>query len=156
MPDDKAGSTERVLADYREKGFVGEVGFGDAPAILVVDLILGFTRPESPLGSDLDSVVGSVGIHTLAVHVVKPRTVAVICRIAADPVFAGETAQIDFTPRRDRSVGVIKRYSINRGRRTASPISTAGAANKRATHPATTTGVGAADATIVAVADVFR
>ncbi len=57
MTDDKARSTEGVLADYRDKGFVREVGFGDSPAILVVDLILGFTRPESPLGSDLDSVV---------------------------------------------------------------------------------------------------
>ena len=57
MPDDKKRSSEEVLEDYQARGFVGDVGFGDSPAILVVDLILGFTQPDSPLGADLDSVV---------------------------------------------------------------------------------------------------
>ena len=46
------------LADLHEqlsaKGFAGRVGFGARPAVLVVDLIRGFTDTACPLGSDLD------------------------------------------------------------------------------------------------------
>lgn len=48
---------ERVLAEYREKGLAEELGFGMRPAVLVIDLIRGFTDPDSPLGSDLDREV---------------------------------------------------------------------------------------------------
>ncbi len=41
------------------KGFGGGAGFGSRPAVLVVDLLEGFTDPSSPLGSDLDAVVES-------------------------------------------------------------------------------------------------
>ena len=41
-------------AFYRERGFGGAAGFGRRPALLVVDLVNGFTDPSSPLGSDLD------------------------------------------------------------------------------------------------------
>ncbi len=44
-------------AFYRERGFGGTAGFGRRPALLVIDLVNGFTDPASPLGSDLDSVV---------------------------------------------------------------------------------------------------
>jgi maleamate amidohydrolase len=36
------------------EGFGGRGGFGRRPALIVVDMTLGFTDPESPLGSDLD------------------------------------------------------------------------------------------------------
>ena len=36
------------------EGFGGRGGFGRRPALIVVDMSLGFTDPESPLGSDLD------------------------------------------------------------------------------------------------------
>lgn len=39
------------------EGFGGRGGFGHRPALIVVDMTLGFTDPESPLGSDLDGVV---------------------------------------------------------------------------------------------------
>jgi maleamate amidohydrolase len=49
------------LAELHErlsaKGFAGRVGFGERPAVLVVDLIRGFTDPACPLGSDLDAEV---------------------------------------------------------------------------------------------------
>jgi nicotinamidase-related amidase len=41
------------------QGFGGDLGFGARPAVVVVDLVNGFTDPESPLGSDLDAVVES-------------------------------------------------------------------------------------------------
>jgi len=46
-----------ILEEYRKHGLAGRVGFGRRPAIIVVDLIRGFTDPTSPLGSDLDTVV---------------------------------------------------------------------------------------------------
>ena len=41
-------------------GFHGRAGFGDRPALLVVDLNVAFTDPRSPLACDLDDVVGAV------------------------------------------------------------------------------------------------
>ena len=41
-------------------GFHGRAGFGERPALLVVDLNVAFTNPESPLACDLDAVVGAV------------------------------------------------------------------------------------------------
>jgi len=41
------------------EGFGGDLGFGASPAVVVVDLVNGFTDPESPLGADLDAVVES-------------------------------------------------------------------------------------------------
>jgi nicotinamidase-related amidase len=40
-------------------GFGGGAGFGSRPAVLVVDLLKGFTDTESPLGANLDVVVES-------------------------------------------------------------------------------------------------
>lgn len=43
----------------RDKGFAGRVGFGDRPAVLVVDLVRGFTDPSSPLGHDFSTEVAA-------------------------------------------------------------------------------------------------
>ncbi len=44
----------------RLAGFHGRTGVGERPALVVVDLSLGFTDPESPLACELDDVVGAV------------------------------------------------------------------------------------------------
>lgn len=54
-----ARSWDEILAAYRARGLGGRVGFGRRPAVLVVDLIRGFTDPSSPLGSDLDEEVAA-------------------------------------------------------------------------------------------------
>lgn len=41
-----------LSAFYRDRGLMGRVGFGERPAVLVVDYIKGFTDPDSPLGAD--------------------------------------------------------------------------------------------------------
>lgn len=46
-------------ADYAEKGLGARVGWGERPALVVVDLSNGFTDPSSPLGGDLSSVLGA-------------------------------------------------------------------------------------------------
>jgi nicotinamidase-related amidase len=45
---------------YVKKGFAARVGFGRRPALLVIDMIKGFTDLECPLASDLDSQVESI------------------------------------------------------------------------------------------------
>jgi maleamate amidohydrolase len=42
------------------EGFGERGGFGHRPALIVVDMTLGFTDPESPLGSDLDGPVEAI------------------------------------------------------------------------------------------------
>ena len=42
---------------YHERGWGGAVGFGERPALVVIDLALGWTGGSSPMTSNLDSVV---------------------------------------------------------------------------------------------------
>jgi maleamate amidohydrolase len=42
-------------------GFHGRSGFGRRPALVVVDVNVGFTDPASPLVCDLDEVIGAIG-----------------------------------------------------------------------------------------------
>ena len=51
---------DEILADYRRKGLAAELGFGERPAVLVIDIILGFTDPESPLAADLEAQVKAI------------------------------------------------------------------------------------------------
>jgi maleamate amidohydrolase len=44
----------------RHEGFHGRAGFGSRPALIVVDVNLGFTDPASPLACDLESVVAAI------------------------------------------------------------------------------------------------
>jgi nicotinamidase-related amidase len=43
-----------------EAGFHGRAGFGERPALIVVDVNVGFTDPASPLHCDLDGVVEAI------------------------------------------------------------------------------------------------
>lgn len=44
---------------YQQRGFSSRVGFGERPALLVIDFIKGFTDTNCPLGSNLDSEVSA-------------------------------------------------------------------------------------------------
>jgi nicotinamidase-related amidase len=51
----------------RLPGFHGRgAGLGERPALVVVDMSVGFTDPESPLACDLEHVVGAVGLLVAA------------------------------------------------------------------------------------------
>ena len=39
---------------FRERGFGLKIGFGARPALIVIDMLMGFTNPDMPLGSNLD------------------------------------------------------------------------------------------------------
>ena len=44
----------------RHAGFHGRVGFGERPALLVIDVNVGFTDPASPLQCDLEDAVAAI------------------------------------------------------------------------------------------------
>jgi nicotinamidase-related amidase len=44
----------------RHAGFHGRSGFGRRPALIVIDVNVGFTAPESPLVCDLEEVVAAI------------------------------------------------------------------------------------------------
>ena len=61
--------------EYRKgTGFHGRVGFGERPAILVVDMNLASTDPRSPSGTDMSSCIDAIN-QTIAVarHTGAPR-----------------------------------------------------------------------------------
>jgi maleamate amidohydrolase len=51
---------ERLHAEFADKGIGGRVGFGDRAALVVVDMIIGFTDPASPLGSDAPETIAEI------------------------------------------------------------------------------------------------
>jgi maleamate amidohydrolase len=63
MNDELDRLAREHLAELHERlsarGFGGRMGFGARPAVLVVDLIRGFTDLRSPLASDLDAQVAN-------------------------------------------------------------------------------------------------
>jgi maleamate amidohydrolase len=40
---------------FKSRGFGQTIGFGERPALIVIDMINAFTRPEQPLGADLST-----------------------------------------------------------------------------------------------------
>lgn len=44
---------------YQQRGFGNKVGFGEKPALLVIDFIKGFTDTSCPLGSNLDAEISA-------------------------------------------------------------------------------------------------
>jgi nicotinamidase-related amidase len=46
------------MSDF--EGFAGKVGWGEKPALLVIDMCVGFTHPDSPLACESDSVSDAI------------------------------------------------------------------------------------------------
>ncbi|MBV9120813.1 MAG: isochorismatase family protein [Chloroflexi bacterium] len=44
---------------FRERGFGLRIGFGSQPALVVIDMVKGFTDPAMPLGANLDDEVAA-------------------------------------------------------------------------------------------------
>ena len=45
----------RLRDEFKAKGLGGRIGYGEKPALLIVDLITGFTDSRSPLSGELES-----------------------------------------------------------------------------------------------------
>ena len=46
---------------FRQRGFGQKIGFGERPALIVIDMIKAFTKPDMPLGANLDSQLAAQG-----------------------------------------------------------------------------------------------
>jgi maleamate amidohydrolase len=61
LPDELRGPLLAHLAElrrrYLERGWAGRVGFGQRPALIVIDLARFWTEPARQIGSDLDFVI---------------------------------------------------------------------------------------------------
>ena len=61
LPDEIREPLLKHLSDLREKyikmDWAGRVGFGERPAVIVIDLGVYWTRPGTNIGSNLDSIV---------------------------------------------------------------------------------------------------
>lgn len=53
------------------RGFGGVMGFGDAAALLVIDMMVGFTNPKLPLGSNLDAELENINRLVVAAEANK-------------------------------------------------------------------------------------
>jgi maleamate amidohydrolase len=51
------GHLEELRRGFESRGQGGRVGFGERPAVIVIDLALGWTDPKFAMGTDLESVV---------------------------------------------------------------------------------------------------
>lgn len=45
---------------FRQRGFGMRIGFGQAPAVIVIDIVKAFTDPERTLGADLDQEIAAI------------------------------------------------------------------------------------------------
>ena len=68
-----AGSSEAEF--FRQRGFGQKLGFGQRPAVLIVDMANAFTNPAMPLGAKLDSQLEAIQGLLRAAH---DRSVPVI------------------------------------------------------------------------------
>jgi nicotinamidase-related amidase len=77
-------STEDKHTIYRRAQLGHRLGYGQRPAVAVIDLQLGFTRPEkSPLAGNLD---GTVAATNKVIAVARPKNVPVIFTVVGyDP-----------------------------------------------------------------------
>src|SRR4249919_3575528 len=76
-----AGRERRVTSGkddeefFRQRGFGIKMGFGERPALIVIDMIKGFTDSNMPLGANLDTQIAA---QTPLVEVAHERGIPVI------------------------------------------------------------------------------
>lgn len=66
MASANAGSSDAEF--FRQRGFGQKLGFGQRPALLVVDMVNAFTNPAMPLGAKLDSQMEAIQLLLRAAH----------------------------------------------------------------------------------------
>jgi nicotinamidase-related amidase len=55
-------------AFFRQRGFGLKIGFGERPALIVIDMINAFTNPDMMLGADLDRQIAATNPLLAAAH----------------------------------------------------------------------------------------
>lgn len=115
----KDPSATRAL--YRQKGLAGRVGFGERPALLVVDFSVGFTDPASPLGADLDREVAATATLLAAARTARIpvhfTTIAFVENPTDGGAFAKKIPSLAGLREGSRWVGIDPRLAPRAGER---------------------------------------
>jgi len=83
-------NTSSELEFFQKRGFGGAVGFGERPALLVVDIMRAFTDEDMPLGSDLSSQIEQINTLLDTAHAANiPTFFSIVCYDDADCRDAG-------------------------------------------------------------------
>ncbi len=119
---------ERLRTEFKAKGLGGRVGFGTRPAVIVVDLITGFTDARSPLAGNLDpqleatrTLLGSARSHgvpviftTVAYDSDLQEAGLWICKIPSNNWLVEGSEWIELDTRLERRPGemlLVKKYA---------------------------------------------
>ena len=65
----------RLRDEFKAKGLGGRIGYGEKPALLIVDLITGFTDSRSPLSGELESQLAATNAGNETSEAVQSLTV---------------------------------------------------------------------------------
>ena len=92
-------ASQEMDAFFRKRGFSRTIGFGQRPAVVVVDIIGAFTNPELPLGANLDAVIEQTN------RILGPA------RAAKVPIFFSSVAYED-EDLRDAGIWALKQSGV--------------------------------------------
>jgi nicotinamidase-related amidase len=84
---------DAMLAVLRDRGLGGTMGFGERPALMIVDMQKGFTDPDSPLGATADREMEAVRRLLESARSTGVPVVFTAVRYAAGAVDAGVWAR---------------------------------------------------------------
>ncbi len=56
---DRSGSGTELVEDYKQAGFSGRLGFGTAPALVIIDFAMAYLNPDSPLYAGVEDTLAS-------------------------------------------------------------------------------------------------
>ncbi len=66
-----SGSAQSSKSDaefFAERGFGQRIGFGERPALIIIDMLKAFTDPSAPLGADLEPQLAAIAPLLAAAH----------------------------------------------------------------------------------------
>jgi len=79
------------LAKKKHLPFPGRVGFGERPAILVIDMAKAWTDPSSPMGTDMTECVTNIRKILDVARMTKPKIPIYFSIMEYDPNLKGIT-----------------------------------------------------------------
>ena len=72
---------------YEKARFAGRVGFGERPAVVVIDMAHGWCDPASPMGADFSDCIAGIRTVLQAARQIKPRIPIIFTTMGYHPDF---------------------------------------------------------------------
>jgi nicotinamidase-related amidase len=85
--NERAAQSDAEL--FRQRGFGLKIGFGERPALLVIDVLKAFTNPQMMLGSNLDKEIEAIQPLIAVAHERGCTTSGCVRATAVDAVQTG-------------------------------------------------------------------